>query len=416
MNENYKTAPKVNRRHLFRLGGVGAIAALGYSIPFKRNLTSDWVPAAFAQDAGSIPESKSELTLLGDRPLNMEAAPHLLNDSVTPGNRFFVRNNGIPPDISEIDPASWTLTIDGEVDKPLKLTIADLKSNFEIVTHQLQIECAGNGRKFYQPDASGNQWTFGAIACAQWTGVRLKDVLEAAGLKSSAVYTAHYGADRHLSGDPEKDPLSRGIPISKALNPYNLIAWSMNGEDIPLLNGHPLRLVVPGWPGSCSQKWLNRIWIRDQVHDGAKMTGKAYRVPAYPVAPGTSVPDSDLKIIESLPVKSLITHPATGHRVKPGETFFINGHAWAGDLVVKRVEVSLDFGATWQDASLDDPVNPFAWQQWSAALSLAEQGYYEIWARATDENGKTQPATTPGWNPKGYLNNMQHRIAVFGVA
>jgi len=396
------------------VGIGGAFAnALGMPIPFLNKLGAGLIPIALAQEA-SDNYGKDGLTLLNDRPLNMETPPHLLDDRITPANRFFVRNNGIPPE--DVSAQDWSLTIDGLVDTPLKLTLADLQAKFKTHTLQLQLECGGNGRKFYKPGATGNQWTFGAIGCAQWTGVRLKDVLEAAGVKSEAIYTAHYGADIHMSGNPEKSSLSRGVPIAKAMDPHNLIAWAMNGEDIPAMNGAPLRLIIPGWPGSCSQKWLTRISLRDQIHDGAKMTGKAYRVPAYPVAPGTSIDDADMKIIHSMPVKSLITHPKTGTKQKPNTPFEVRGHAWAGDVSVSQVDVSIDFGASWQKAALTQPANPYAWQHWSAKINLPQDGYFEVWVRATDSQGKMQPAVTPGWNPKGYLNNMQHRIAIFGVS
>ena len=400
------------RALLTSAGGLSFAAALGMPIPYINNLSEGLVPIALADEEDNN-HGKDGLTLLNDRPLNMETPPHLLDDKITPANRFFIRNNGIPP--IDVNAKDWTVTIGGLVDKPMTLTIADLKSRFKTHTLQLQLECGGNGRKFYKPGASGNQWTFGAVGCPEWTGVRLKDVLEAAGVKPEAMYTAHYGADKHLSGDPKKRPISRGVPLSKAMDENNLIAWAMNGEDIPAMNGAPLRLVVPGWPGSCSQKWLTDIMLRDQVHDGAKMMGKAYRMPAYPVAPGTAVDDKDMRIIESMPVKSLITHPQTGTKVRPGKSFEVRGHAWAGDLDISAVDVSLDFGATWQKANLARPKNKYAWQHWSANLSLPQSGYFEVWVRATDSNGVMQPAVTPGWNPKGYLNNMQHRIAVFGV-
>ncbi|MEZ5894541.1 MAG: sulfite oxidase [Parvularculaceae bacterium] len=404
----------VTRRALISGAGVSAFsAALGLPIPFARFLPKGMIPVALAQET-AIP-GKSGLTVLGDRPLNAETPPHLLDEAVTSGAHMFVRNNGLTPAFSVSDIANWTLTVDGEVDTPLSLSIADLKNNFDAVTLQLQIECGGNGRRFMTPAAKGNQWTFGAISCAEWTGVRLADILARAGLKSSAVYTGHYSADAHLSGDPDKDAISRGVPIAKALDPHTIVAYAMNGADIPLLNGHPLRLVSPGWPGSCSQKWLTRIWVRDRVHDGEKMLGQSYRTPAYPVAPGTEVPDADMKIIESMPVRSLVTAPATGARVKAGETFETRGHAWAGDNEVASVDVSIDFGATWARAELTKPVNRYAWQHWRADIRLPQHGYYEIWARATDDEGRMQPATQPGWNPHGYLNNLMHRVAVFAL-
>ena len=168
--------------------------------------------------------------------------------------------------------------------------------------------------------------------------------------------------------------------------------------------------VVPGWPGSCSQKWLKRIYLRDKVHDGPKMTGTAYRVPNRPVAPGEKVDKKDFVIIERMPVKSLITHPATGVETA-NRKIEIRGHAWSGDRLVDRVEISYDFGATWRQANLDLPVNLGAWQNWRTTVTLPEKGYYEVWARAVDDAGEGQPHAIK-WNPKGYLNNSMHRIAV----
>jgi len=412
-----KIAPHhASRRSLLKSAGVFSFAAaLGAPIPFARFLPAGLVPVALAQSADEARRLKPGLTLLNDRPINMETPPHLLDDDVTPAARLFVRNNGLPPNVGNVADADWRLQVDGEVETPLDLSVADLKSRFEAVTLQLQLECGGNGRKFFRPGASGNQWTFGAVGCPEWTGVRLRDVLNAAGVKDTAVYTAHHGADAHLSGDPEKAPISRGVPIAKAMDEHNLIAWAINAERLPALNGYPLRLVVPGWPGSCSQKWLAKITLRDQVHDGAKMTGSSYRVPAYPVAPGTAVPDEDMVIIQSMPVKSLITFPKTGARVKPGEAFEVRGSAWAGDNDVVGVDLSTDFGATWRPAELKALANRYAWRRWRANITLPAAGYFEIWARAIDDSGRAQPPVTPGWNPKGYLNNMQHRVAVFAV-
>ena len=411
-----KKPGEVSRRaFVAATGGSAFAAALGAPIPFARFLPAGLVPVALAQGGDGALSGKPGLVMLGDKPLNAETPPHLLDDDVTPGARMFVRNNGQVPVFTPSDIANWRLAIDGEVETPLDLAIDDLRNDFETVTLRLQIECGGNGRRFMTPPARGNQWSFGAISCAEWTGVRLRDLLMRAGLKESAVYTAHYGADPHLSGDPSKEAISRGVPIEKALEPHTIVAFAMNGEEIPLLNGHPLRVIAPGWPGSCSQKWLTRIWGRDREHDGAKMTGQSYRVPKYPVAPGTEVPDEDMKIIESMPVKSLITAPQTGHRVRAGDSFEARGHAWAGDHEVAAMDVSIDFGATWTRARLDAPANRYAWQRWRAAITLPEAGYYEIWARATDEAGVMQPPTQPGWNPRGYLNNLQHRIAVFAL-
>ncbi len=396
-----------DRRGFLHGAGLSALGlALGAAIPFHRTMPVGLVPAGLAQ--GLEIDGKDGLTYLNDRPVNAETPPHLLDDDITPTARHFIRNNGLPP--QEMNADSWRLTIDGLVDTPLELSIEELKRRFPVVTRALVIECGGNGRAFFDPPASGNQWTYGAVACSQWTGVRLADVLKEAGVKDSVIYTAHEGADTHLSGDPTKRPLSRGVPIAKALEPDNLIAFAMNGGPIHPMNGAPLRLIIPGYPGSVSQKWLTRIWLRDQVHDGAKMTGKSYRIPAHPVAPGSTVAKEDFVIIEDMPVKSLITFPRTGTTISEPR-LVVRGHAWSGHGAVREVQTSIDFGATWQKAELSVPVNRFAWQHFRAEITFPTHGYYEVWARATDETGTSQPFTM-GWNPKGYLNNSYHRIAV----
>jgi len=188
-----------------------------------------------------------------------------------------------------------------------------------------------------------------------------------------------------------------------------LIAFEMNGAPLHPMNGAPLRLVVPGWPASTAQKWLKRIELRDIVHDGPKMTGKAYRVPNRKVSAGEEVAKEDFVIIERMPVKSLVTFPANNADI--GMETDVRGHAWAGDRTIQKLEVSLDFGATWQDAELDQPVNSGAWQNWRTIAKFAQAGYYEIWARATDSDGVMQPFAID-WNPKGYLNNTMHRVGV----
>lgn len=401
-----------DRRGFLKGAGLAAMGAVvGGTIPFNRNMPSGLIPAALAETNKSFRiDGKDGLTVLNDRPVNAETPAHLLDDDVTPTKRHFIRNNGAAPE--SVDAKAWKIKIDGEVDKPLEFSIDDLKKNFEVVTSKLVIECGGNGRAAFNPPASGNQWTVGAVACSEWTGVRYADVLKAAGVKSSAVYTGHYGADTHLSGDPKKVPISRGVPVAKAMDPNNLIAFEMNGQPIHPMNGAPLRAVVPGWPGSCSQKWLNRITLRDKVHDGPKMTGTSYRVPDYPVAPGEKVAKSAFQIIESMPVKTLITSPQSGLTLAKGQdSVDVRGHAWAGDNTVSEVHVTVDFGQSWVKADLKDPANPFAWQRWSAQVKLPSHGYYEIWSRATDDKGNMQPFAI-AWNPKGYLNNSMHRIAL----
>jgi len=405
----------INRKEFITKTGLTVAAAIiGSKIVFGEKLPKDVEPIGMESSGNeeTVPGKDKALIILNNKPWNAETPPHLLDPKFTPANLLFVRNNGIPPKKTE-NPDDWTLTIEGESAKTTKTyTLGELKSKFKNYSYQLTLECGGNGRSEFNPSAKGNQWSLGAIGCPKWTGVRLKDVLNDVGIKSDAVYIGYYGKDMHLSGDTKKDTISRGVPIKKALEDEALIAWAINDEDIPLMNGFPLRLIFGGWPASTSGKWLSKIVIRNKVHDGAKMKGYSYRVPKFPVAPGTKVAEKDMKIIETLPVKSLITYPKTGALVKGAKIFEVRGHAWAGDLSVQAVHVSIDFGATWTKCNLKTADNKNAWQQWNTKVTLPQDGYYEVWVRATDSNGSMQPMVVPGWNPKGYLNNACHRIAV----
>lgn len=403
-----------SRRDFIKKGALVTMASLlATPMVFGKWFPNNLSPIGLIseEEEFSIDGKNPELKVLNQRPLNAEVPPHLLGDFSTPNSLIFVRNNGIPP--INPDVKTWKLEIEGEsVKKKVSLSVEDLKSKFNEYSYHLTLECGGNGRSEFNPPAAGNQWTTGAIACSKWTGVRLKDVLNYAGLKEDAVYIGYYGADTHLSGDTSKTVISRGVPISKALQEESLIAWAVNDENIPILNGYPLRLVIGGWPASCSGKWLNKIVVRNKVHDGPKMMGKSYRVPCKPVEPGTKVKDEDMCIIESMPVKSLITYPKSGGVLTKKKNLEISGKAWAGDLEVSKMELSINFGKTWEKAQLKKAVNRTAWQEWAIDLSFPKNGYYEVWAKATDSEGNSQPLVVPGWNPKGYLNNAAHRIAL----
>lgn len=403
---------EVKRRKFIKASLLSSLAAtIGMPIVFGRNIPEGVLPIGLKGNLANLPGKRDGMIVLNDRPINAETPAHLLNDDLTPNDLFFVRNNGIPP--GKVDVDTWTLTIRGEsASQEKSYTLAELKSKFKTYTYDITLECGGNGRSEFNPPAKGNQWGTGAVGCAKWTGVRLSDVLRDVGYKDDAVYVAYKGADLHVSGDQEKDPISRGVPIDKALENESLIAWQMNDEDIPKLNGYPLRLVFGGFPASCSGKWLKEIMIRNKVHDGAKMGGQSYRIPCDPVAPGTKVEEKDMCIIEQMPVKSIITSPKTGATIKTNQKINISGKAWTAASNISKVECSVDFGMNWKTCKLDSSANHFAWQKFDTQLSFDKVGYYEVWARATDSNGKTQPIILPGWNPKGYLNNACHRIAV----
>ena len=421
--------PAVSRRGFVSGAGLAAMsAAVGGPIVFAARMPGGLIPAAFAQEARkegaapapapkgpqklSFPGKDGGLVVLGDKPLVAETPEQLLDDDTTPTAKFFIRNNGQTPEPTP-DPDAWKLTIDGEVNKPVEITLGELRKRFQPKTLRMVLECGGNGRSFFTPQARGNQWTNGGAGCAEWTGVQLADVLRSAGVKASAVYTANYGTDAHLSGDPKLVPLSRGVPMRKAMDQHNLLVWNMNGKPLEGIHGAPLRLVIPGWPGSASHKWLSKITLRDKVHDGQGMMGTSYRVAIKPMLPGGKADDSNFKILESMPVRSIITSPANGTRLGAGtKELKLRGAAWAGDLDVQRVDVSVDFGATWQRAYLSAARNRYDWRRWSMSIALPSDGYYEVWARATDSANRSQPHIAGNWNPQGYGANPMHRVAV----
>jgi DMSO/TMAO reductase YedYZ molybdopterin-dependent catalytic subunit len=410
------------RRGVLRGTALATMAgALGAAIPFAPFMPRGLMPVAFAQPTGGGPQmitfdGKQPLILLGDRPLVAETPEHMLDDDITPYDKFFIRNNGqIPPPAA--DRAGWTVTIDGEVNTPLRLSVGELESRFPQVTLRLQMECGGNGRSFYVPETRGNQWGNGAISCGEWTGVRLADVLRAAGVKPSAVHTGHYGADPHLSGATDRPAISRGVPMDKAMEPHGLIATRLNGAAIPHIHGAPVRLVLPGWPGSVSQKWLTRIWVRDRHHDGQGMGGTSYRIPTVPMIPGGRTDGADFRDMASMPVRSVLTSHAHGTRLPAGtRALAIRGQAWAGEGAVRAVDVSIDFGASWQPMQVAPPPNRYAWQRWAGSVTFPTAGYYEIWYRATDDAGRMQPHVAPNWNPQGYGGNPVSRAAVLIAA
>jgi len=393
------------RRFLIRAAQAGALWAFG-SLFGSAGTRNAWAQ----NDAPGTAAYPGKFTLLdrGQRPLNLETPIALLDQEITPNDAFFVRNHGTIP---EVDPSTWRLTVEGELLRTVELSLDQLKRDYEVVTMTAVLECAGNGRAFFKPPVRGNQWARGAIGCAAWTGVRLRDILRSGGLKPKAVYIGCYGADDSLNPG-QVQPFSRGIPIAKALDEHTLVAFQMNGQDIPKPNGYPVRLIVPGWVGSASQKWLTRIWVRAEEHDTPFMVGKAYRVPKRTIEPGADIAPEDMRVAMDWPVKSMITRPLEGSSAKAGRALEIRGFAWAGEHAVRRVELSFDGGKSWNNAATLKPAaDKYAWNRWSHDWTPTRAGAQEIWVRATDDAGNTQPPEAP-WNPGGYLGNAIHRVPV----
>ena len=369
----------------------GAALALG---------SPTWLKAA---EAVAGVAGKEKLIVRSLRFYDLETPVSLLNSWITPVNLFFVRNHMSEP--TTFDPESYRLTVTGEVEHPLALTLTELRE-LTPATVINTLECAGNGRAFYQPHVPGVQWQRGAIGTARYTGPRLKDVLTRAGLKPTAKHVAFRGLDEPPSKVP---PFIRSIPVEKALAAETLLATQMNGAPLLKHHGYPVRALVPGWIGAASCKWLTEIRVLEREFDGNFMK-PGYRLPKGPVAPGSEVNPENAVAITHLNVKSLITHPADGSTVKPGGVQ-IRGAAWAGEAAVAKVEVSSDSGRTWSPAQLGSDHALYAWRFFEYAWRPARPGSYVLMARATDSLGAVQPAQT-AWNPSGYLWNGIDRVNI----
>ncbi|MBP0443438.1 sulfite oxidase [Roseomonas sp. SSH11] len=339
--------------------------------------------------------------------LNLEPPVEALRAEITPVGVFFVRNNGTLPDVAESEGPGWTLSVEGLVSRPFRISLAELRERFEVVELVSVLECAGNGRASIAPAVDGLPWGPGAVGCARWTGFRLADLLAAAGADSGAVYLGFEGAD-HAIGKPGVQALSRGLPMAKALAPETLLAFAMNGAPLAREHGFPLRVVAPGFPGSAWQKWLTRILVLDREHDGAKMTGLDYRMPRHPLSPGDPLDPAAFEVITDMPVKSLVTEPSAGFQATG--PLSVAGFAWSGHVPVAMVEVSADGGSSWHPAQLEAGEGPWAWRRFRAGGLTPPPGPVELLARATDRQGRAQPLL-PAWNPRGYLNNAVHRVA-----
>ena len=291
------------------------------------------------------------------------------------------------------------------VSKPQELTLADLQ---KLPQHTVPavIECTGNGRSFFSPKVPGIQWGRGAIGNAEWTGPRVSDVLKLAGASASAAWLEADGADSGIAATPD---FIRSMPMKKAMHPATILALKMNGQPLPELHGAPVRLIVPGWDGTSSVKWLVRLSATAQPHNGFYMN-PGYRYPKFNLPPGTPARPAELEIIESMPVKSSITAPEHEAKLKTG-TITIRGFAWAGEEAIERVEISTDGGSKWSNAELSKEKLPFSWRLFKLEWRATTPGYYTIFSRATDTAGRVQPVLA-AWNPSGYLWNSIDRVGV----
>ena len=359
-------------------------------------------PGRAADDTVSIP-GKRPMILHNDRPEDLETPLRYFDSWLTPVDAFFVRQHLPRP--AAIDAAAYRLTVNGPSSQPVKLTLADLQ---KLPQHTVPatIECTGNGRAFYNPKVPGIQWVRGAVGNAEWSGPRIGDILKLAGASASAAFLETDGADTGVASTPD---FVRSLPMKKALDPATLLALKMNGQPLPDIHGFPARLIVPGWDGTSSVKWVVRLSATAEQNKGFFMN-PGYRYPKYNLPPGSAPKPAELEVIEGMPVKSTIVAPEDQSRLTLG-SIAIRGFAWAGEEAIERVEVSTDGGSRWHDAELSSPKLPFAWRLWHLDWKPADPGYYTIMSRATDSARRVQPIVA-AWNPSGYLWNAIDRVGV----
>jgi DMSO/TMAO reductase YedYZ molybdopterin-dependent catalytic subunit len=342
--------------------------------------------------------SPEELALAGrNHALLLEG----LRYDVTPAGMHYVL---VHYDVPYVDAAFWRLTVGGAVDRPLSLTLEDLRE-LPAVSAPVTLECAGNGRAHLHPRPVSQPWLEGAVGTAVWTGVRLADVLADAGLGAGAVDVVLTGADHGVERGVEQD-YARGLPVAQAISPDVLLAYEMNGAPLPPQHGFPLRVVVPGWYGMTSVKWLTSVTVTEQPFEGFQ-NAVAYR--------RKQDLDDVGEPVTTIAPRALLVPPGfpdfgSRRRVVDAGPVVLEGRAWSGGGPVTRVEVSADGGAGWYDAALEPALGPHAWARWTAPWH-AEPGEHELCVRATDATGATQPLEQP-WNAQGMGSNGVQRVPV----
>jgi DMSO/TMAO reductase YedYZ molybdopterin-dependent catalytic subunit len=345
---------------------------------------------ALNPEEASLAALDAGLLVRSAHPLNCETPlPALTGDVVVPNAQFYVRNHFAIPDL---DRASWRLQVGGLVERRLSLGLGQLRA-MPSASAAVTLECAGNGRAGLQPPAPGEQWGLGAVSTAEWTGVPLTEVLDLARVQATAQEVVFRGADcGHVEGHDDRVRFERSMPVERLGQAGALLAYAMNGEELPVHHGYPLRLVVPGWYAVASVKWLTEIRLIGRRFRGHFQTER-YHIGGEPLSLQR--------------VRSLIVEPAQDRTIEPGD-ITIRGLAWSGAAPIARVEVRID-DDPWQRATLVGKDHRHGWQGWELAARLVRPGDITIRARATDLAGQTQPGK-PQWNPLGYANNAIHEV------
>jgi DMSO/TMAO reductase YedYZ molybdopterin-dependent catalytic subunit len=355
-------------------------------------------PASPTQFGVSFEAGAAQLLPVTEHPFNAETPLAALAEPITPTPLFYIRSNFAVP---EIQMERWSLQIDGEIEQPQSLSWEALRALPErSVT--VTLECAGNGRQLMTPRPSGTPWNLGAVSTATFTGVSLASVLDQVRPQTAAREVVFFGADGGKIDGVQVDRFARSLPLAVARDPDVLLAWAMNGEPLPPHHGFPLRLIVPGWYGMASVKWLVGIRLVPERFRGHFQTERY----VYLQEQGTP----EATPVTCMRVRSLIATPRDGAQVSSADMTIV-GSAWSGDGRILSVEVSTDGGATWRDAQLGEPLSAYAATPWHLQWTLPGPGSYVLISRATDDAGNRQPLEQV-WNAQGYGNNVVQRVTV----
>lgn len=351
---------------------------------------------------------KTDLILLTSRPPQLETPIKYFESAITPNEAFYVRYHIPPP--ATVDLSTWRLKVGGHLDKPIELSLDDLQSKFPRASVVAVNQCSGNGRGYFSPRVFGGQWGSGAMGNAEWTGVRLRDILSAADVRQGAVEVSFNGLDQPVI--PATPDFIKSLSISRIMqDPNVLVAYQMNGQPLPMLNGFPARLIVPGWYATYWVKHLSEITVLDHEFEGFWMR-KAYLIPDTPcgcVAPGST--PSHTVPINRMDVRSLMIVPSDGELLAAKKPVTLKGIAFDGGDGIKQVMVSSDDGANWQSAELGRDLGNYSFREWHLQWTPPRAGSYRLLVRATNRNGESQPSEAL-WNPAGYLRNVVEHIDV----
>ena len=401
------------RRLLAGVGGIGLTGLLGASTWNAVAATPVELPFANGRRelVTNFPQ-KGAMLLQRTRPPLLETPFEVFDQGVfTPNDRFYVRwHLANIPDV--IDPLTFRLNVRGHVRQPISLTLDDLVRDFAPFEIAAVNQCSGNSRGFFSPRVAGGQWANGAMGNARWKGVRLKDVLERAGVKAGALQVRFSGLDTGVVAQTPN--FMKSLAIDHARDGEVMIAYAMNGEPLPFLNGFPLRLVVPGWYATYWVKMLNDITVLDQADDNF-WTAKAYLIPDTPFAdvlPGQKGVNM-IPINRMLP-RSFFTNIQDGAVVKVGQATTVRGIAFGGDSGLTKVLFTSDAGGRWQQARLGPDHGKYSFRQWEVPLRLASQGRHKLMVKAFNASGNAQPDHA-NWNGAGFMRNVIESVSVQAV-